>query len=118
MYACIGQGGHGMVHVGEYLQREISRTDEQEWMELFMDICTVRGGWKCGYITCAISRCLLVWYDIICQALATHHSMHVEILSSLECCTTPLLVEKEDWLIECGDLFSVLICEDDTYDWI
>ena len=38
----------------------------------------VRGGWKCGYITCTILRCSRVWYDWNVNnapCLACHHTL-------------------------------------------
>ena len=59
-----------------------------------------RGAQKCGYIMYTIiSYRLWVWYDRSIDnipSLPGIHSTRVEILRSLECCSTPLLVEKED----------------------
>ena len=54
-------------------------------------------------LNCAACEFGMIRMSITSQALPV--TVCAEILRSLECCTTPLLVEKEDWLLECGDLY-------------
>ena len=67
-----------------------------------------------------VTSCVL-YYSTACEfgmiGMLIMHVLRVEIVRSLECCTTSLLVEKEDYSCSNAEIYtlsnSVLIWEDD-----
>ena len=83
----------------------------QGLIDIHSNICHFRGGWKCGYITCAILRRSRIWYDWSVNnvpCFACHHMLD-EILRWLEVFYHCWWRLKSDHInlaiLDCGDLY-------------